>query len=289
VNARRGQARHASQPPRDALRLPGRLPARRRGQEPEPEYEQPDDVSYERPLSYERPAAPPQPAAFRPAAPPPGNVFRPEPPAPPPQPPPPPPPPPAPREVRQTREEWLQQGRLQFDYLVGSGLQPGDRLLEIGCGSLSAGHLFIDYLSAGNYYGIDVSPNALLAGQQIITEYGLQAKMPHLTLVADLTLGFLPPGRFTVVQAHGVFSQAPIDVIGDCLASVKRVMSKDAVFDFTFDRTAGVEQQVLRADYYHRADSLIDLADSYGLDAELLKDWEQLGHPQSKLRVTRRT
>jgi hypothetical protein len=196
---------------------------------------------------------------------------------------------PAPRETRQSREDWVKDGQLQFDYLVGQGLQPGDRLLEIGCGSLSAGHLFIDYLSTGNYYGIDDSPASLIAALQAITDYGLQAKMPHLTLAGDLTLAFLPPGKFTVVQAHNVFSRAPIEVIGDCLASVKRIMSKDAVFDFTFDRTAGVEQQALRGNYYHRADALIDLADSYGLDAELLKDWEQIGHSQSKLRITRRS
>ena len=38
-------------------------------------------------------------------------------------------------------------------------------MLEIGCGNLRAGHLFIGYLDAGNYYGIDISPDILLAAQ----------------------------------------------------------------------------------------------------------------------------
>ena len=65
---------------------------------------------------------------------------------------------PEPVAEAETREAWLRAGQVQFDYLISHGLQPGDRMLEIGCGNLRAGHLFIDYLSAGNYYGIDTSP-----------------------------------------------------------------------------------------------------------------------------------
>jgi len=147
--------------------------------------------------------------------------------------------------------------------------------------------LFIDYLSTGNYYGIDFSPNVLIAAQQAITEFGLQAKMPHVTLAGDIRLGFLPASRFTVVQAPTVFLNSPIEVISECLAHVTRVMTADAIFDFAFGRT-GAGHQAFAEDFYHRADTLIDLAGYYGFDAELLKDWDQLGLPQSKIRITRR-
>jgi SAM-dependent methyltransferase len=158
-------------------------------------------------------------------------------------------------------------------------------MLEIGCGSLSAGHLFIDYLGTGNYYGIDISPDKLIAAQRIITEFSLQAKLPHLTLVAPFDLKFLPASKFTVIHAHNVFARAPVEAIGAYLAQVRRVMTNDAIFDFTFDRA---EHQAQRTDFHHRADTLISLAGSRGLDAELMKDWDELGHPHSKLRLTRR-
>jgi len=189
----------------------------------------------------------------------------------------------------QTHESWLEIGQMQFDYLVRHGLQPGDRMLEIGCGNLRAGRLFIDYLDAGNYYGIDISPDILLAAQRTIDEFSLQPKLPHLTLVRDLKFEFLPPDQFTVVHAHSVFSHSPIEVIDECLAHVGRVMRRDGVFDFTFDRTEGVEHQVLREDFYYRTETLIALADSHGLDAEFMDDWEELPHQQSKIRVTRRS
>ena len=188
-----------------------------------------------------------------------------------------------------THESWLEIGQMQFDYLVQHGLQPGDRMLEIGCGNLRAGRLFIEYLDPGNYYGLDISPDILLEAQSTIEQFGLQPKLPHLTLVRDLKLEFLPTNQFTVVHAHSVFSHSPIEVIDECLAHVGRVMRRDGVFDFTFDRTEGAEHQVLREDFYYRTETLIALAGKHGLDAEFMDDWEELPHQQSKIRVTRRS
>jgi SAM-dependent methyltransferase len=186
-----------------------------------------------------------------------------------------------------TRGGWLQLGQLQFDYLSSHGLKPDMRMLEIGCGNLRAGRLFIDYLDAGNYYGTDISPDILLAAQRTVTEYGLQRKMPYLTLVDDLRLDFLPDGHFDAVHAHSVFSHSPLSVIEECLAHVGRIMAPGGFFDFTFDRTAGTEHQVLREDFYYRTETLIDLAQRYGLSAEYMADWEETGHEQSKIRVTK--
>jgi SAM-dependent methyltransferase len=185
-----------------------------------------------------------------------------------------------------THDSWVKIGQLQFDYLLGHGLKPGDRMLEIGCGNLRAGRLFIGYLDAGNYDGIDISPDILLAAADTVTEYGLQAKLPRLTLVRDMGLGMFPDGHFTVVHAHSVFSHSPIEVIDECLRSVRRVMAPDGFFDFTFDRTEGAEHHVLHEDFYYRTETLIALASRHGMQARFMDDWESLPHEQSKLRVT---
>ena len=176
---------------------------------------------------------------------------------------------------------------MQFDYLVSHGLKPDMRMLEIGCGNLRAGRLFIDHLDAGNYYGIDISPEILLAAQDTVAEYGLQAKLPHLTLVRDLRFAFLPDGQFDVIHAHSVFSHSPIEVIDECLAHVGRVLAPGGFFDFTFDRTEGPEHQVLREDFYYRTETLTALAAAHGLQATFMADWEELPHEQSKMRISR--
>lgn len=185
-----------------------------------------------------------------------------------------------------SHEEWLWHGRLQFDYLLQHGLRPSDRMLEIGCGNLRAGRFFIDYLDTGNYYGLDISPEILVDGQRTLAEYGLQAKLPHLVTVNDLTFGFLPSAHFSVVHAHSVFSHSPREVIGECLSHVGRVMSPGAFFDFTFHRTDGPEHDLLGWAFYYRSDTLLGLARSHGLDGQIMTDWKHLGGPQSKIRVT---
>jgi SAM-dependent methyltransferase len=186
-----------------------------------------------------------------------------------------------------TRESWLALGKLQFDYAVSHGLKPEMRMLEIGCGNLRAGRLFIEYLEPGNYYGVDISPDILLAALDTVADQGIAAKLPHLTLIHDLKLQFLPDAAFDFVHAHSVFSHSPIEVIDECFANIGRVMAADGFFDFTFDRTEGSEHQVLHEDFYYRTQTLIELAAKHGLDATFMDDWESTGHDQSKIRITR--
>ncbi len=187
-----------------------------------------------------------------------------------------------------THDRWLALGQMQFDYLIGHGLKPGDRMLEIGCGNLRAGWRFIEYLDTGNYYGIDISPDILLAAGRTLVRQDLQHKLPHLTLVNNLTFDFLPPGHFTVVHAHSVFSHSPAAVIDEALAHVGRILAPDGMFDFTFDRTEGAEHHVLWEDFYYRTETLLQMAEKHGLEARFMDDWEQLPHKQSKIRVRRR-
>ncbi|HEY9522526.1 MAG TPA: class I SAM-dependent methyltransferase [Thermopolyspora sp.] len=185
-----------------------------------------------------------------------------------------------------SHRRWLALGKMQFDYLTRHGLRPEHRMLEIGCGNLRAGRLFIDYLEPGHYYGIDISPDILIAAQTTLVEYDLADRLPHLTPVRDLRFAFLPDRYFDVVHAHSVFSHSPLSVIDECLAHVGRIMKPDGWFDFTFDRTEGREHQVLREDFYYRAETLINLARKHRLNATFMDDWEQLPHKQSKIRVT---
>lgn len=184
-----------------------------------------------------------------------------------------------------SRERWMALGAMQFDYLKGHGLRPQDRLLEIGCGNLRAGWRFIDYLDPGNYYGVDISPDIIIAGQETLVEFELQNKLPRFVVVRDLKLEFLPEGFFSVAHAHSVFSHTPIEIIEECLSNIGRVLQPGGYFDFTFNRTTGTEYQVLREDFYYRTETLLALAERCGLRGEFMADWEDRPHRQSKIRV----
>jgi hypothetical protein len=120
----------------------------------------------------------------------------------------------------------------------------------------------------------------------VIADDQLQPKVSRLTLVTDLTFGFLPAGYFSVVHANSVFTHCPIEIIEQCIASVGRIMAPDPIFDFTFYRTADEEYQVHHEDFYYRADTLIALVARYGLTARLIEDWTDPWDQQAKLRLT---
>lgn len=186
-----------------------------------------------------------------------------------------------------TRRRWMALGQLQYDYLVVEhGLQPTDRLLEIGCGNLRGGWRFIDHLEPGHYYGVDISPDILFAAQETLAAFDLQAKLPHLTPVRDLSLGFLPPEHFDVAHAHSVFSHCPLHVIEESLHGVARVLRPGGFFDFTYNETTGAEHHVQHEDYYYRTETLIRVAAGAGLVAEPMHDWDDR-HKQRKLRARR--
>ena len=187
-----------------------------------------------------------------------------------------------------THDRWLALGQMQFDYLREHGLSPDLRMLDIGCGNLRAGWRFIEYLDTGHYYGIDISPDILIAAKSTVASRALQEKLPHLTITQNLTFDFLPDAHFDVVHAHSVFSHSPIEVIEECFAHVGRILRPDGFFDFTFDRTEGAEHQVLREDFYYRTSTLVALAERHGLAARFMEDWETRKHGQSKIRVTHR-
>jgi SAM-dependent methyltransferase len=184
-----------------------------------------------------------------------------------------------------TREGWCRGGKRQFDYLVAKGLRPQHHMLDIGCGNLRAGRRFIDHLEPGHYYGIDISPAAILSAQQTVTEAGLNDKLPILTVVEDLTFSFLPSSHFDVVHAHSVFSHSPLTVVEQCFAHVARILKPDGAFYFTYNRADGRERSTLGEDWYYRTETLLDAARRHGLDAQFMDDWEGLRPRQSTIRV----
>jgi SAM-dependent methyltransferase len=185
------------------------------------------------------------------------------------------------------RARWKQIGRLQFNYLKEHGLKPGHYVLEIGCGNLRAGWRIIRYLRPGHYYGVDISPDVILAAQDTIATQGLTGKVPYLTVVQDMRFALLPDDYFDVVHAHSVFSHCPLPVIEECFAHIARVMKQDAFFDFTFYRAHDKEYVRLREEFHYRVETLAAAARRHGFDAQLMEDWEGK-HVQSKMRLTAR-
>lgn len=168
---------------------------------------------------------------------------------------------------------WEEIGRLQFDFLVGQGMHPEHRMLDVGCGTLRGGRHCIRYLDPQHYTGVDISAGALEAGHRLVIREGLTAKHPRLLQTVDMRFREFEGETFDFILAQSVFSHLPEEHIDECFAHIGRVMHDGSTFYFTFKPNARPERLGLKGfayPYRFFADlasrhgyGLVDLAASY--------------------------
>jgi SAM-dependent methyltransferase len=125
-------------------------------------------------------------------------------------------------------------GAMQFSLLVAVGLREHHSLLDVGCGSLRAGRLFLAYLLPGRYYGIE--PEEWLVREGAERELGidvLRVKRPTFNGDRDFTLSAFG-AAFDFIVAQSIFSHASSRQIRRCLAEAAKVMKPRALFAATF-------------------------------------------------------
>ncbi|MEX2129636.1 MAG: class I SAM-dependent methyltransferase [Xanthobacteraceae bacterium] len=130
---------------------------------------------------------------------------------------------------------WEEVGRLQLDLLIGNGLRPRHSLLDIGCGTLRAGRHLIRYLEAGNYTGMDISPNAIAFAEALVRDEGLWEKSPRLLLSVGKDLRFEQFNTpFDYLLANSVFTHLPAACIEECFAQIGQIMHPRSIFLFSY-------------------------------------------------------
>jgi len=122
----------------------------------------------------------------------------------------------------------------QFNILTALGLRENHTLLDIGCGSLRAGRLFIPYLLPGNYFGLE--PDRWLLNEGVEREIGrdqLRIKRPIFDHNMEFRLSVF--GRkFDFILAQSIFTHATPRQIEQCLDEAKRVMHEGSSFCATY-------------------------------------------------------
>jgi SAM-dependent methyltransferase len=122
----------------------------------------------------------------------------------------------------------------QFSLLTGIGMREEHTLLDIGCGSLRGGRLFISYLKPGKYFGIE--PEQWLVDQGIDLEIGrdlIRLKQPAFSNDTNFTLTTF--GRkFDFMLAQSIFSHATQAQIRRCLSEAKQALEPAGVFAATY-------------------------------------------------------
>ena len=123
---------------------------------------------------------------------------------------------------------------IQFNLLTALGLRDYHYLLDIGCGSLRAGRLFIPYLQPGRYFGIE--PVEALVKEGISNELGEQiidVKRPQFDSNEKFMLSVFDR-RFDFLVAQSIFSHTSQDQMRQCFAELRKAMKPTGVLAATF-------------------------------------------------------
>jgi SAM-dependent methyltransferase len=123
---------------------------------------------------------------------------------------------------------------VQFNLLTSYGLREENSLLDIGCGSLRSGRLFIPYLLPEKYHGIE--PHDWLVQEGITNQVGrnlIEIKKP--VFIYDDDFSFTRFGKsFDFLLAHSIFSHATQQQIKKCFSEAAKVMKPASIFLATF-------------------------------------------------------
>lgn len=183
----------------------------------------------------------------------------------------------------------------QFSLLTALGLREENTLLDIGCGSLRGGRLFITYLKPGKYFGIE--PEQWLVDQGVETEVGrdlVALKQPTFSNDSNFTLSSF--GRkFDFMLAQSIFSHASQAQIRRCLSEAKKVLESNGIFAATFfpgETNYEGEEWVYPGCVYYTLEYFTKLAAEEGLACKPLnwthtnqQKWVALTHPEHALQV----
>jgi len=175
----------------------------------------------------------------------------------------------------------------QLEYLRRHGLARGMAMLDYGCGALAAGILFIQYLDASRYFGVDISSKVLEEGRKRLRLQGLEHKNPTLVHLKGISLGELEGRRFDVIWAQSVFTHMPPDDLRAALAQLRLLMDADSRLYATYACSPQGPVQKRYKDWYYSPSYFGDAAKQAGLAVEEMADWRHPADPAGLDRMLR--
>lgn len=194
---------------------------------------------------------------------------------------------------RVTGGGWESMGQLQLETLKAHGLAPQHRLIDVGCGSLRGGVLFVPYLDPGHYYGLDANQTFTEAGLEQEFDAETRARIPaeNFRFNIDFTFDFADVA-FDYACAFSLFTHLSVNKISLCLDNLRPLMAPGGQFLATFftaedlrlaepvKRTAKVTTWSWKDPYHYSLGQIEAMAAATGWGFDWVGDF---GHPRGQL------
>lgn len=126
---------------------------------------------------------------------------------------------------------WEEYGNLQRDFLIGQGLKPEHKLLDVGCGTGRLARKIVPYLDKARYVGLDCSYEARAYAEILALDEGWSNKSPRFT---GPDMVFLQSNMFDFAWAFSVFIHLPNNEALVLISQVMRALSLGGKFFFSY-------------------------------------------------------
>lgn len=173
--------------------------------------------------------------------------------------------------------EWYdRQAGLQFTVLYNQGLSGNHSLLDIGCGSLRAGKLFIPYLENGNYCGVE--PEKWLVEEGIKHQLGPEImELKGARVIHNDNFDFSSFNqKFDFILAQSLFTHAPQRFIHRCMESILQVRKPTTRFIVTWnigDTDYTGDEWVYPKNIGYTVEFIANVASKYGFNHKRLTEF----------------
>lgn len=179
-------------------------------------------------------------------------------------------------------ELWFGIGRLQYHFLVASGLSPSDVLLDVACGALRLGQFVIPYLEPGNYQGLDAEETLIAAGIENEVKFDLiEKKRPNFIINSSFDLTSAKKCDYAI--SVSLLTHLNLDDIRLCAKGVREKINIGGCFYFTFfegDSSGNLDEPSHANKNWSYSFEELDLVFSdCGWSLTYIGDW---GHPRGQ-------
>ena len=181
---------------------------------------------------------------------------------------------------------WEEIGRVQLDFMVRQGLKPQDILVDVGCGSLRGGRLFIAYLDPEHYLGIDHHTWLIKAGLKHEVPKRLREEKRPQFVTSDRFEFHKFGKRPNYGIAQSLFSHLTKDDILLCLANLRAEMQAGGRFYATFVPKGFLPEDYVnpkhsedRQAFHYDVEEILGIGREAGWQPRYIGDW---GHPRGQ-------
>jgi cyclopropane fatty-acyl-phospholipid synthase-like methyltransferase len=164
----------------------------------------------------------------------------------------------------------LASARRTFERLLTYGIRPGDTVVDYGCGTLRLGALFIEFLEADGYIGLDIDRRIIAAGREQLADDIVETKRPTLEVISKESLARVAARNPRWVCSKGVLQHVPPEELNDYFASLSPLIHAGAT-SLLFSHIAPESKRMSLKTWAHDFDQLHATAKDHGMRLGKLK------------------